>query len=352
MRPVERLALRFMESSNTYLVEDETEETERQLELRKKEWELDHLQSLREQEERKNAEEEDDMFFTYIRDETYDKVNTSKSKTTRNRKSLPASIMTSTVEKSIQNHTKSGDSGLSSPKQEILKPLNLKVDDKKLAKIKKTAEEAIKANAETLKDSPPKDEKIEKIKVTKTRKKVGNNKEKVAANEENKTQSAGSSSIVFAEDSLPSPKPNPVEQMPLKEPPITIPNGIHEKQTNRSRTKRAVTLFEYMSQEPASQPPSPLIDSPSPVNEKTDKNSKKYPPDINTKTRNKQKTLEKIVQNITKKSANNTIPTTAGSSTPSQCTFPNEKNQNGDKRRSSRTPRPKYVENDDWLLFS
>ena len=47
LKPVERLALRFVESTNTYAVEDEVEETEKMLEEKKKEWELNHLQSLK-----------------------------------------------------------------------------------------------------------------------------------------------------------------------------------------------------------------------------------------------------------------------------------------------------------------
>ena len=49
--------------------------------MAKKEWELEHLQAKKEAEERKNAAEEDDMFFTYAKDETYDQVpNTSVNK--------------------------------------------------------------------------------------------------------------------------------------------------------------------------------------------------------------------------------------------------------------------------------
>lgn len=52
---------------------------QKQIEVAKKEWELEHLQAKKEAEERKNAAEEDDMFFTYARDETYDQVHSPKS---------------------------------------------------------------------------------------------------------------------------------------------------------------------------------------------------------------------------------------------------------------------------------
>ena len=47
--------------------------------MAKKDWELEHLQAKREAEERKNAVEEDDMFFTYAKDESYEQVPTPKS---------------------------------------------------------------------------------------------------------------------------------------------------------------------------------------------------------------------------------------------------------------------------------
>ena len=40
---------------------------------------MEHLQAKKEAEERKNAAEEDDMFFTYAKDETYDQVPSPKS---------------------------------------------------------------------------------------------------------------------------------------------------------------------------------------------------------------------------------------------------------------------------------
>ena len=47
--------------------------------MAKKEWELEHLQAKKEAEERKNAAEEDDMFFTYAKDDSYDQVHSPKS---------------------------------------------------------------------------------------------------------------------------------------------------------------------------------------------------------------------------------------------------------------------------------
>ena len=54
-----------------------------QVEVAKKEWELEHLQAKKEAEERKNAMEEDDMFFTYARDETYNQVPSPKSSSSK-----------------------------------------------------------------------------------------------------------------------------------------------------------------------------------------------------------------------------------------------------------------------------
>ena len=51
--------------------------------MAKKEWELEHLQAKKEAEERKNAAEEDDMFFTYAKDESYDQVPSPKSPSNR-----------------------------------------------------------------------------------------------------------------------------------------------------------------------------------------------------------------------------------------------------------------------------
>lgn len=76
---VERYALKYLESTSEYLNDEEIEDTEKHIELAKKDWELEHLQAKREAEERKNAVEEDDMFFTYAKDESYEQVPTPKS---------------------------------------------------------------------------------------------------------------------------------------------------------------------------------------------------------------------------------------------------------------------------------
>ena len=57
--------------------------SQKQVELAKKDWELEHLQAKKEAEERKNAAEEDDMFFTYARDESYDQVPSPKTSSTK-----------------------------------------------------------------------------------------------------------------------------------------------------------------------------------------------------------------------------------------------------------------------------
>jgi len=69
---VERYAVRFLESTCDYYNIEDVDDAEKQIEVAKKEWELEHLQAKKEAEERKNAAEEDDMFFTYAKDETYD----------------------------------------------------------------------------------------------------------------------------------------------------------------------------------------------------------------------------------------------------------------------------------------
>eukprot|EP00112_Aurelia_sp_Birch-Aquarium-sp1_P012590 Seg2648.3 transcript_id=Seg2648.3/GoldUCD/mRNA.D3Y31 product="Helicase swr1" protein_id=Seg2648.3/GoldUCD/D3Y31 len=83
LTPIERFAVKFLESTCEYYNTEEIEDAEKQVELAKKDWELEHLQAKKEAEERKNAAEEDDMFFTYARDESYDQVPSPKTSSTK-----------------------------------------------------------------------------------------------------------------------------------------------------------------------------------------------------------------------------------------------------------------------------
>lgn len=362
-----------MESSNTYQVEDETEETERQLELKKKEWELDHLQSLKEEEERKNAEEEDDMFFTYIRDETSNKVNNSKSKINKIQKDRKKASPSPTIDVDIcTDDTISNETILVGPQEKIqerLKPLMLKLGDDKLAKIKKAAAEAIKANTngQQAKISP----KIATPKIAKTKKKV-------VPVFDNTPKISKTLPLKVPEVKKVQPKVAEVKKLPLKV--IEVEKEKKELKSNKKvlqsktvesqyifksftpkitpttnlistdniisprvrSTKKAVTLFEYISTEPV------------PKEIKPNSTVQKYvkvnltPKQL---TNEKLLVLEKNVNSKTLKYKSNVNDISSSVASNSITPASAEQNGNSEKRRSSRTPRPKFMD-DDWLLFS
>ena len=132
-----------MEITHSFHVEDEVEETEKMLELKKKEWELDHLQSIKEAEEKKHAEE-DDMFFTYARDDTYSKVINKFSPDKRRRRTRKKA----TEDDSPATCDENSPRNVSPTPGNIhfrIQPLIMKLGDERIAQIKKVAQEAIEA---------------------------------------------------------------------------------------------------------------------------------------------------------------------------------------------------------------
>lgn len=147
-----------MEKTNTFHVEDEVEETEKMLEAKKKEWELDHLQSIKEAEEKKHAEEDDDMFFTYARDDTYSKVINNKKTSPRKPRRRKGRTKSKANNSKQKQETESVDESIdenidenniphdpSSPVHFSIQPLIMKLGGERIAQIKKVAQEAIEA---------------------------------------------------------------------------------------------------------------------------------------------------------------------------------------------------------------
>ncbi|XP_071946523.1 helicase domino-like isoform X2 [Antedon mediterranea] len=79
LTPIEKYALVFLESTVAPLTDDQLVEAEEQVEIAKKEWELSHLQALKEEEERKAEMEEDEIFYTYTREDAYNKIYISQT---------------------------------------------------------------------------------------------------------------------------------------------------------------------------------------------------------------------------------------------------------------------------------
>ncbi|XP_038075148.1 helicase SRCAP-like isoform X2 [Patiria miniata] len=77
---IEKYAMRYLESNMEPAPMDDVLEAEEQIQLAKKEWELERLQALKEEEERKAEQEEDEIFFTYCDEEAKNKVHKSRSK--------------------------------------------------------------------------------------------------------------------------------------------------------------------------------------------------------------------------------------------------------------------------------
>ncbi|XP_071789876.1 E1A-binding protein p400-like isoform X9 [Asterias amurensis] len=79
---IEKYAMKYLESTLEPIAMDEMLEAEEQVELAKKEWELERLQALKEAEERKAELEEDEIFFTYTNEESKNKVYISNTNET------------------------------------------------------------------------------------------------------------------------------------------------------------------------------------------------------------------------------------------------------------------------------
>jgi E1A-binding protein p400 len=70
---VEQYAMRYLEAERAHIISQELRMAEENIALAKKDWELTHLQSLREEEERLAEEEAEDVLLTYDRPETANK---------------------------------------------------------------------------------------------------------------------------------------------------------------------------------------------------------------------------------------------------------------------------------------
>ncbi|XP_068750575.1 helicase domino-like isoform X1 [Montipora capricornis] len=69
MTPVERYAIRFLESSGAYITLEQIKAAKDEVEMAKKDWELGHLLALKKEEEKRVAEEEDEVLYTYSRED-------------------------------------------------------------------------------------------------------------------------------------------------------------------------------------------------------------------------------------------------------------------------------------------
>ncbi|XP_064613460.1 helicase SRCAP-like isoform X3 [Liolophura sinensis] len=74
LTPVERYAVMYMESQLEPYNVEELEIAEEEVELAKNSWELARLKALKEEEERRAEWEEDEMLFTYSREDSYNQV--------------------------------------------------------------------------------------------------------------------------------------------------------------------------------------------------------------------------------------------------------------------------------------
>lgn len=326
-----------MESTNSYQVEDEVEETEKMLEQKKKEWELNHLQSLKEAEERKHAEEEDDMLFTYIRDETYDQVNKKSTKSSKTNRSVTNSTCTSSG--SAKNHNVAGgsalkprpdDCGVSPNKtnknfQFSIKPFLLKLGDDKIAQIKKTAHETIQAKNDPPSRSPT---------VRSPRKKLSANK-KIASSTSSIDKAVTTTNSNMAAKKTQKTSVTPARNSPRQRQINTKKQNSYDQPTTENKTtvtpnssansRNAVTLSDFISTscKPASR------HAVSDIKVINGVRSPKCP--------SSQKQVPK----------NNALSTVASS--PNSVASPDS--LSGDIRRSSRTPRPKVM-NDEWVVFN
>lgn len=326
---MERLALRYVESTNTYTVEDEVEETEKMLQERKKEWELNHLQSMKEAKERKNAEEEDDMFFTYIRDDGHpaEQVNNKKAGKAK-RNSRRASGVTTNSDTDVDAITLENNKNL----RVNIQPLLLKLGDKKIQEIKKTAQETIQARN----NISPKAHKSLRT-PTRARKNLSVTVKSVPEKlikppTVEKTSLISSGKLNALKLCIAASTANTVTNSDNKKSTLsrrsTVATNENKIQRNvkpsPGRRKKAVTLDDFISKT------TPLAKT-NPTNHLTTTNSRER--------RHALKTTSSTILSASRISSGASSPASLGS----------PDSLNGDIRRSSRAPRPKVM-NDDWVV--
>lgn len=321
-----------MESTNTFLVEDEVEEAAKMLQQKKKEWELDHLQSLKEAEERKNAEEEDDMFFTYVRDETYAKVN-DKTKGSRTKSKSNKSNHTD-LHVEVLSSPKEPESNCTSPQFQLrLQPLILKLGDDKIAQIKKTAREAIDA-----KNTAPVNSRVKKITLkqpVKTAESMKNLNEKKTLPSTKKTVGKTITTRKSGKSTAPIHLTEKAASVESETRSIATTQKLtatsatdHLPLPSRTRNNNAVTLKDFISTVPRD-------------------TSSQLRPSANKRTNS---VTENKLSNVENRPQLKPL-TSISSAASSPIASPGSSDGSSDVRRSSRTPRPKFVE-DDWFLFS
>lgn len=336
LKPVERLALRFVESTNTYTVEDEVEETEKMLQERKKEWELNHLQSMKEEKERKNAEEEDDMFFTYIRDDGHpaEQVNNKKAGKAK-RPSRRASSVTTNSDTDVDAITLESNKNI----RVNIQPLLLKLGGKKIEEIKKTAQKTIQArNNNSLKTpksprTPTRARKSSTVNQT-----VVTGPKKSVPNKLIKTPTVEKASLIS------SGKLNALKLCIAASTKTTVTNSNNKKSTLGRRS--SVTTNENNAQRNV---------KPSPGRRKKDVTlddfiSKTTPLAKTNPTNQLMTTNSRERRQALKTTSSTTLSASrisSGASSPASLGSPDS--LNGDIRRSSRAPRPKVM-NDDWVV--
>ncbi|XP_034942054.1 helicase domino isoform X2 [Chelonus insularis] len=112
LTPVERYAMKFVEESEGAFSAAQLAAAERELEQQKKEWELDRLRALREEEERRmRMADDDEKPLTFSREDAQNQVNnTSNSKRVGNKKRQVAPSRRSSRRRSSRSARESSDS--------------------------------------------------------------------------------------------------------------------------------------------------------------------------------------------------------------------------------------------------
>lgn len=106
MTAVERYAIRFLESSGAYITLEQIKAAKDEVEMAKKDWELGHLQALKKEEEKRVAEEEDEILYTYTREESL-QVKKNKSKSRRSKLNSKCSSRNSLTSNRAKKNLKS-----------------------------------------------------------------------------------------------------------------------------------------------------------------------------------------------------------------------------------------------------
>ncbi|XP_020707838.2 helicase domino isoform X1 [Athalia rosae] len=109
LSPIERYAMKFVEESEGSFSAAQLAAAERELEQQKKEWELDRLRALREEEERRmRLADDDEKPLTFGREDAQNQVNnTSNSKKLVNKKTPPSRRSTRTSSHSVRESSES-----------------------------------------------------------------------------------------------------------------------------------------------------------------------------------------------------------------------------------------------------